>query len=119
METVHVFISTGRFSSFEEMRAYIDKSYTEDGEGIDSPFLIETGLENYDPMCIESVSSETGKPVPIATLLLGASWLGQWLPQFDGKRLADAAICVFLPNTLEHPEGCSLEYLGKANFEIR
>lgn len=118
METVHVFISTGRFHSFEEIRAYIDKAYTNDGEGIDSPFITETGLEDYEPMCIESVASETGQPMPLTELLEGASWLYKWLGQFDREHLADAAICVFPPNTMEHPEGCSLEYLGKATFEI-
>lgn len=39
METVQVFISTGRFRSFDEMRTYIDQNYNEDGEGIPSEFM--------------------------------------------------------------------------------
>jgi hypothetical protein len=110
--TVHVFISTGRFKSFKEMREYIDETYTEDGDGIPSPFMREVGLEEYEPGCIEAIPSDTGHPVPLSELLRGASWSDQWLSQLDGSRLADVAICVFGPNQVRNPRGCTLEYVG-------
>lgn len=118
MNTVHVYISTGRFKSFQEMRAYIDKTYTEDGDGIPSAFMREVGLSKYEPGCIEAIPSASGAAVPLGELLAGASYADQWLPQLDGSRRADAAICVFTPNVADHPEGCSLEYLGAFGYLV-
>jgi len=117
MEQVHVFASTGRFRSLAEMRAYTDKTYDDDGNGLPSPFITEVGLDEYEPNCIEAYPSASGRPVPQAELLAGASYWEQWLPAVDGTRLADAAICVFPPNLVENPAGCTLEYLGA--FEYR
>jgi hypothetical protein len=69
MPTVHVFVSTGRFRSSDELRAYIDPDYDEedeDGDRIPSPFMTEVGLTRYEPMCIEAIPSESGHPVPLA-----------------------------------------------------
>jgi hypothetical protein len=117
-DTVHVFISTCLFRSFDEMRAYIDQTYTEDGDGIPSVFMREVGLSEYEPGCIEAITSESGSPMPLSDLLAGASYSDQWLPLLDGSRLADAAICVFAPNCAEHPESCSLEYLGAFTYRV-
>jgi hypothetical protein len=106
VDTVHVFISTGRFRSFDEMRAYIDETSTEDGDGVPSAFMREVGLSEYEPGCIEAIPSESGRPIPLAELLAGASYADQWLPCLDASRRADAAICVFAPNRLARPEGC-------------
>jgi hypothetical protein len=110
--TVHIFISTGRFPSFDEIRVYIDETYTEDGDGVPSAFMREVGLSEYEPACIEAIPSESGMAVPLSVLLADASYSDQWLPDLDESRGADAAICVFAPNRIEDPEGCSLEYLG-------
>ena len=122
MPTVHVFVSTGRFRSFDDMRAYIDPVYDEDdededGDLIPSPFMTEVGLTRYEPMCIEAVPSKSGHPVPLAALLAEASYSDQWLHRLDVGRLADAAICVFAPNEVTRPEGGTLEHLGA--FEYR
>jgi hypothetical protein len=121
MPTVHVFVTTGRFRSFDEMRAYIDPVYDEDddedGGSTPSPFMTEVGLTRYEPMCIEAVPSTSGHPVPLAALLAAASYADQWLHRLDVGRLADAAVCVFAPNEVARPEGCSLEHLGA--FEYR
>ena len=112
METVHVFISTDRFRSFDEMRAYIDETYTEDGDGVPSVFMQEVGLFEYEPGCIEAIPSGSGLAVPLSELLADASYSDQWLPYLDRSRLADAAICVFAPNEVKHPKESSIEYLG-------
>lgn len=118
-ETVHIFISIGRFKSFEEMRSYIEETYNGDGEGFPSLFMREVGLSQYEPGCIEAIPSVTGQVVSLSVLLRDASWADKWLPQVDGSRLADAAICVFEPNQLSHPERCSLEYLGGYQFALQ
>ncbi|HET7231760.1 MAG TPA: immunity 22 family protein [Longimicrobium sp.] len=118
VDSVHVFISTGRFRSFGELRAYVDETYNEDGDGVPSAFMREAGLSEYEPGCIEAIPSECGSPVPLSRLLAGASYSGQWLPRLDGARRADAAICVFAPNRVEHPGRCSLEYLGAFEYRV-
>ena len=113
---LHLFISTGRFRSFEDMRAFIDPTYTEDGDALPSAFMGEVGLSDFEPGCIEAIHRR--HPTKLATLLEGASYADQWLPQLDGNRTADAAICVFPPNRLRHPHRSSLQYLGSYPFEI-
>jgi hypothetical protein len=115
MATVHVFVSTGRFRSGEEVREFVDETYDEDGEGIPSPLMAEVGLTDYEPWCIEV--SHRAHPVPLADLLASASYAGQWLTRLPADRTADAAVCVFAPNVVGHPEGSSLEYGGA--FEYR
>jgi hypothetical protein len=116
MDTVHVFVTTGRFRSFAEMRAFVEETYTEDGDGVPSVFMQEVGLTEYEPGCIECVHRPA--PVPLHELLAGASYSDQWLPQLPAGRLADAAICVFAPNRVGQPEGCSLEYVGAFEYRV-
>jgi len=116
MENVHVFISTGRFSSFEELRSFIDPQYTEDGDSVPSQFMREVDLSGYEPGCIEAIHSE--RPLPLAELLAGASYADQWLSQLDGTLTADAAICVFPSNVVGNPQGCSLTYVGSFNYSV-
>ena len=110
MGVVHVYVSTGRFHGFDDMRRFIDRAYTEDGDGIPSPFMREVQLESYEPGCIEAIDSPT--VVPLTELLRDASYSQQWLTKLDQSRTADSAICVFEPNKVLNPKGCSLEYLG-------
>jgi len=117
-DEVHVFISTGRFRSLAEMRAYTDESYTDDGKGIPSAFMSEVNLTDCEPGCIEAYPSATGLPVPLAQLLAGASYAEQWLPRLDESRQADAALCVFTPNRVGNPGGCSMEYVGVFEYRV-
>ena len=112
MPVVHVFLSAGRFRSFEELRAFADPTFDEDGEEIESPLMRETALEDCEPMCVEAVVSETNAPVPPADLLRGASYAAQWLGELDDGEPADAALCLFAPNRPRRPENCSLRYAG-------
>jgi len=117
LDKVHIFISTGRFRSFEEMREFIDETYTEDGDGVPSAFMREVGLSEYEPDCIEAIHED--KPTSLAELLAGASYDDQWLSKLDGKHLADSAICVFAPNRVSHPRRSSLEYLGAFDYVVK
>jgi hypothetical protein len=116
MPTVHVFASTGRFRSFKEMRALIEETYTDDGDGIPSAFMHEVQLSGYEPACIEAVHS--GHIVPLSELLIGASYSEQWLHLLDRSRRADAAICVYAPNVVGRPQGSSLEYCGAFEYQV-
>src|SRR5262245_9384627 len=113
METVHVFVSTGRFRSFTEMRAFVEQTYTEDGEGVPSAFMREVGLSGYEPGCIECVHRPT--PVPLPELLAGASYSDQWLHHLPANEVGEA-ICVFAPNQVARPEGSSLRYAGSFGY---
>jgi hypothetical protein len=114
MATLHIFVSTGRFSAFREMRRFIDQTHAEGGDVIQSPFMREVGLSEYEPMCIEAVFSE--RPIPLPELLAHASWSDQWLAHLRESGPADAAICVFEPNRVEHPQASSLRYCDAFNY---
>src|SRR5579859_3528091 len=101
-DKVHVFISTGRFRSFKAMRSFIDETYTQDDDAVPSEFIREVGLTSYEPGCIEAINRR--KAVSLSELLEGASYSDQWLMKLDGSRTADAAICVYGPNRVAHPE---------------
>ena len=115
MDTVHVFISTGRFRSREDLRAYIDPEYDEDGDMLPSAFIAEAGVTRFEPMCIEAIYRPA--PVPLAEMLARASYADQCLAREDGTRTADAAIRVFAPNRVGTPAGCSLEYVGAFEYK--
>jgi hypothetical protein len=117
LETVHIFISTARFHSFEEMREFIDETYTKDGDGVPSPFMREVGLTHYEPDCIEAVHK--AQPVGLTELLAGASYEDQWIAKLDRQLVADSAICVFAPNRLNHPTRSSLEYVGAFDYVVK
>jgi hypothetical protein len=114
--TVHVFISTGRFHSLEEVRRFIDKTYTDDGSGIPSAFILEVGLSPYEPGCIEAVHSD--RPIPLHELLAEASYSEQWLSCLSDLATADTAICVFEPNRVASPESSSLDYCGSFTYDL-
>lgn len=115
MPTVHIFSSSGRFHSFEELRLFTHETYTADGDAIPSAFMREVGLSGYEPMCIEASWKE--QLIPLPDLLSGASHSEQWIRHLPSTKLADAAICVFEPNLVRHPAECSLEYCGAFEYE--
>ncbi len=114
MSEVHIFTSTGRFRSFEEMRSFVDPNYTNDGDGIPSSFMTETGLQCYEPMCIEVYHSQCVQA--LRELLAGSGHAKQWLSKIDANETADCAICVFPPNIVNLPERSSLKYIGAFPF---
>jgi hypothetical protein len=116
VDTVHVFLSTARFGSFDELREFVDESYTEDGDGVPSRFMHELGLSHYEPCCVEVMHEE--RPTTVAELLAAASYADQWLPRVDGTRMADSAICVCAPNRLSHPQRSSLDYVGAFRYVV-
>jgi hypothetical protein len=116
MATVHVFVSTGRFRSLEEVRAFIDPTYTEDGDCVPSAFLQEVGLSGYEPGCMEAI--HRGRALPLPELLATASYADRWAPRMDQLSRADTAICVFEPNRVAHAARSSLGYLGAFEYQV-
>ena len=114
MPTVHVFVSRDRFTSEAELDLYVHPKYTEDGDVIDSQFMREVGLEDYEPMCIEAIYDS---PQRISLLLRDASYSQQWLEAIDVDLVVDAAICIYEPNLLKRPEACSLSYLSAFEYQ--
>ena len=113
LPVVHVFTCSGRFASWEALQAYLAPTYTEDGDELPSPFILETGLTQYEPACVESAM--LASPAPLAQLLDGVSYGDSWLAQACADAqgvLADTSVCVFAPNQLAHPQRSSLHYVG-------
>lgn len=113
-DTVHVFISTGRFRSFAEMRSFVEETSTEEGDGVASEFGREVSQSWYEPACMECLL--VSEPVLAVELLASTSYSDQWLPKLTTSEVADAAICVFSPNVVDHPEKSSLKYLGAFTY---
>jgi hypothetical protein len=116
MSSVHIFASQGRFTSLEAIREFIDPTYTEDGDQIDSDFIREVGIDEFEPMCIEVIHSPVAKP--LKALLENVSYSDQWLPQLRVACDADAAICIFEPNVVLRPESSSLRYCGMLSYNV-
>lgn len=97
MPTVYLFACTGRFGSFEELRAWIDPTYKTDSAGeverIDAPLVREVGLDDFEPMCIEAILAEA--PAPLPELLEG----------------------VYAPNTVGKPEASTVSFVGSYSYE--
>jgi hypothetical protein len=115
MDTVHVFISTGRSRSFDAMREFVEETYDDDGDAIPSVFGREVAQSYYEPGCIEC--NHRAAPIAVKKLLAGASYSDQWLSKLRTSEVADAAICVFTPNVIKHPERSSLKYLGAFRYK--
>ena len=116
MPSVHIFASQGRFASLEAIREFIDPTYTEGGDQVDSDFIREVGINKFEPMCIEVIHSRVAKP--LKALLEKVSYSDQWLPQLRVACDADAAICVFEPNVVLRPESSSLRYCGVLSYNV-
>lgn len=119
MPLVHVFASCGRYTSEQAWQHYLMPGSTDDGELVPSQFMLETGLADFEPGCIESVTVET--PQTLEVLLDGVSYGESWLDaartQVAGS-LFTTCVCVFAPNTLAHPQRCSLNYLGAYKYFV-
>ncbi|MER7767386.1 hypothetical protein [Kitasatospora sp. NPDC096140] len=119
VNVVHVFLSRGRFSSYDDIRDHVDEVWSENGDAEPSALMREVGIAELEPMGVEVVHArDDGHPAPVApeVLLHGASYADQWLPQVESAEPADAAICVFAPNVVTDPRGTSLHYLGRFTY---
>jgi len=96
------------------MRAFIDPTYTDDGDLVGSQFIVEVQLDHYEPGCIEAVHARGPKPLP--DLLRGVSFGERWLHLVDPSLSASEAICVFEPNLPNKPEESSMHYCGRYEY---
>jgi Immunity protein 22 len=116
MATVHVFATSGRFSSFEQLHEFIDPTYTGDGELVPSRFISEVELDEYEPACIEAIHTSVPKALP--DLLCQVSYGQQWLHLVDRSVVASEAICVFEPNRVIRPSKSSMQYCGAYQYVV-
>jgi hypothetical protein len=114
MSVLHLYISSGRFSSEEELDDFIQPSYDENGEKIDSVFMDEVGLTSFEPACIEATFEE--REVNIIELLEGSSYQDQWLELVPNDLSGNVALTIYEPNLLSKPKSCSLVYVGSYNY---
>ena len=114
MATVYIFADRNRFNTAEALRDFVEPTYTDDGQRVDSRFMYEVGFTTYEPGCVETIFDE---PQELDRLLQGASYSEQWLTQLDINLVADSAICVYKPNHLRNPKASSLKYIGAFSYE--
>jgi hypothetical protein len=96
------------------MRAFVDPTYTDDGDMVPSAFITEVQLDRYEPACIEAVHAPG--PKSLRDLLRGASFGERWLHLVDPSLVASEAVCVFEPNLPRQPKGSSMRYCGCYQF---
>jgi len=101
MSKVHLFISSNSFNSEEEMDCYINPTYDENSEKINSKFMNEVIISNYEPMCIEATYEK--KSMLLEKLLEGSSYFEQWSKNIPTSIQANMAVCVFEPNLIISP----------------
>ena len=111
---VYVFTSLGVFKSPDALRLYIDPTYTEDGDMINSFFITETRLSNYNPMCIESEFFSS--PVSLPHALGGFSYSDKWLIKIGTTSTIDSAILVYNPNIIVNTKISKLTFQGHFSF---
>jgi len=115
IQTVHVYASTGRFDSWDDIQDFIHPKCDEDGEAPDSAFMESIGMTEYEPMCFESIHSPA--PRPIHELLRGVSYEDQWTHLVDPSIEADSLICVYEQNIVTKPNGSELKYCGAYTYD--
>jgi len=115
MPVLHLFISEGRFTSEQEVNEYIQPSYNEDGDQIDSPFMKEIALSFFEPSCIETTFENYS--IELCKILQGSSYEEQWVNKVPDNEKANVAIAVYEPNEVKKPNKSSLKYVGRYNYE--
>lgn len=113
---VLVFAATRPFESDEAIHRYVHPSYTEDGDEVSSEFMRGVQLEQYEPSCIEIVSST--HPISLPSLLQNASYADQWIDYLPGLVTASQAVCLFSPNRVKQPTGSSLSFCGAFPYRV-
>lgn len=112
---VHIFVALGRFGDANELSDFVEPDYSDNGDLIGSQFMREIGLESYEPMAIER------EFYPRSIALLSALAGFSYSRQFPLVRLADTSIdsivCVYAPNSVQHPNRSSLDYVGAFTYD--
>ena len=115
MPIVHIFIADKFALSEEEVSKYINASYTEDGDQVDSHFMSNTGLTHYEPCCIELQINSVS--IPLSDLLAESSYADQWISKLPHNKHCRTAVCVYEPNIITNPLKSKLDYVGCYNYK--
>ncbi|MCP3928965.1 MAG: hypothetical protein GY705_07680 [Bacteroidetes bacterium] len=114
MEKVHIFIAESEFASEDDLDNYLNPKYNDNGERIDSEFLEETQLINYEPMCIESTFED--RTLPSHRLCEGFSYWEKWINQIPKDIEGRVAVCVYSPNQINNFTNLKLQYCGTYKY---
>ena len=117
MPVVHIYIADEESILEEDVYAYVNATYTEDGEQIDSHFMRDIGLTDHEPGCIELVIDPT--PLPLPHLLEGCSYVDQWISQLPVDDCARVAVCVYEPNVVADPTNSKYRYVGGYGYRTQ
>lgn len=115
MEEVHIFIASNQFSSEEDLDNYVHPEYNDNGERIESKFIEETQLENYEPMCIETAFED--KSLSLYSLCEGFSYWKEWIDKIPKNINVNSVVCVYTPNKILNYSKSKLKYHGSFRFE--
>ena len=116
MDTVHIFCCSNRFTTDDSFAQFIEPTYTDDGDILDSEFMREIGLsDDYEPMAIERML--LNETAPVSTAITDCSYSAQFVDQIPLETVADAIICVYTPNIPRTPSSTSLSYIGAFTYD--
>ena len=115
MDTVHIFCCSKRFVDDAALASFVEPTYTDDGDILDSGFMREIALsDEYEPMAIERMSLPN--PTPVWAAIQDCSYSTQFADQIPRETIADAIICVYSPNIPQSPQSTSLTYIGSFTY---
>ncbi len=115
MNYVHVFIGMDASVDPSQLRTYLRATYSEDGDRLNSVFLNEVGIADYEPQAIESAA--VGESGPLRKILAGSSYLALWqagLPDIAARYF----VLLFAPNVITRTNTTLVHYIGKFDFTI-
>lgn len=115
MSYVHIFIGTDASMDAMRLRTYLRATYSEGGDRLNSVFLDEVGIADYEPQAIES--GVFGKSGPLRKILAGSSYLALWqtgLPDLTTRYF----ILLFAPNVITRTDTTLVHYVGRFDFTI-
>lgn len=115
MSYVHVFVGMDESINTARLGSYLQPTYNDAGERVNSTFLNEVGIADYEPQAIESlVLDGTG---PLRQILDGTSYFTLWqagLPEMTARYF----ILLFDRNVITRADTTLVQYLGRFDFAI-
>jgi hypothetical protein len=115
MSYVHVFAGMDKSMDAVRLGAYLDATYNEDGDRLNSLFLDEVGITDYEPQAIESMIADVA--APLRRMVDGSSYLALWqagLPEITARYV----ILVYARNVITRTDTTLVRYVGRFDFTI-
>ncbi|WP_425396632.1 immunity 22 family protein [Aeoliella sp.] len=116
MDMVHIFCCLARFRSEDDPERFVLPTYTDDGDLRESDFMREIGLSNdYEPMAIEI--EFFSRTTDLLSALCGFSYSTQFRVVRVVPTEVNSVVCVYSPNSPDHPARSSLDYVGAFRYD--